>query len=114
MMSSKKLKKNIPADPAARANPGKQEFSEKEVQEDERRKSTKFREFEKLRRFADNSKHPKRNTAREQSPEGIAAPKGHESISHDFDFGANTVKPKLETDPRTIKKRFRLNRPADL
>lgn len=48
------LKWKIPKDREKLADSGKQEIDQKEVDESERRNAAKFREFEKLRRLADN------------------------------------------------------------
>jgi Na+-transporting methylmalonyl-CoA/oxaloacetate decarboxylase gamma subunit len=53
-LKQRKLKRNIPTDPKELAKPPINTNSEKEVKEDERRKFGKFREFEKLRRYASN------------------------------------------------------------
>jgi len=54
-LNKKRLKNKIPKDSLLLAKPEKKQISQKEVEEIDRQRITKFREFEKLRRFGSST-----------------------------------------------------------
>lgn len=106
-----KIRKNIPKDKEKLKDAGNEQIDIKEVIDDEQRADRKYREFEKLRRFAERDRKKGTSIKSDAGANGLQ-PGQLLPFKPDNDITADTGN--TEGTTGNVKEGFKLTRPDDL